>query len=170
MTNASYQIVESMATDAIHFFLRGLPTYSPCFNNSLSRIACHPNKDKASTCSGFNIIRFLAHIKPAFEKLFYEHALDAWVAKRRLAMVATRGHKYPVCATIPLWTPFFHDLQVSKRTLNSCLAPVYTLPLWMTLLLFRPCVLLQHPWNSSFLRAICCSSLFLSHAIVAAAC
>ena len=42
----------------------------------------------------FNIIRFLAHIKPAFEKLLSEHALDAWVAKRRLAMVATRGHKY----------------------------------------------------------------------------
>jgi hypothetical protein len=83
-----------MAADAVHFFLRGLPTYSPCFNNSFSRIACHPNKDKASTCSGFNIIRFLAHIKPAFEKLLSEHALDAWVAKRRLAMVATRGHKY----------------------------------------------------------------------------
>ena len=27
-------------------------------------------------------------------------------------------------------------MQVSKRTLSSCLAPVYTLPLWMTLLLF----------------------------------
>ena len=53
------KIVETMAADAIHFFPRGLPTYSPCFNNSFSRIACHPNKDKASTCSGFNIIRFL---------------------------------------------------------------------------------------------------------------
>ena len=42
----------------------------------------------------------------------------------------------PVCATIPLRTPFFHDLQVSKHTLSSCLAPIYTLPLWMTLLLF----------------------------------
>ena len=93
-TNASYQIVEPMAADAVHFFLCGLPTYSPCFNNSFSRIACHPNKDKASTCSGFNIIRFLPHIKPAFEKFLFEHALDAWVAKRRLAMVATRGHKY----------------------------------------------------------------------------
>ena len=86
-----------MAADVVHFFLRGLPTYSPCFNNSFSCIACHPNKDKASTCSGFNIIRFLAHIKPAFEKLLSEHALDAWVAKRRLAMVATRGYRYSRC-------------------------------------------------------------------------
>ena len=64
-----------MVADAIYFLLRGLPTYSPCFNNSFSRIACHPNKDKASTSSDFNIIRFLAHIKPAFEKLLSEHAL-----------------------------------------------------------------------------------------------
>ena len=84
MTNASYQIVESMAADAVHFFLRGLPAYSPCFNNSFSRIAYHPKKDKASTCSGFNIILFLAHIKPAFEKLLAEHALDAWVANGAL--------------------------------------------------------------------------------------
>ena len=83
-----------MAADTVHFFPRGLPTYSLCFNNSVSRIACHSNKDKASTCSAFNIIRFLAHIKPAFEKLLSEHALDAWVAKRRLAVVATRGRKY----------------------------------------------------------------------------
>ena len=40
-----------------------------------------------------------------------------------------------MCIIIPLWTPFFHDLQVSKRTLNSCLTPIYTLPLWITLLL-----------------------------------
>ena len=64
----------------------------------------------------------------------------------------------PVYTTIPLRTPIFHDLQVSKCTLNSCLTPVYTLPLWMTLLLFpslrvvatsmeffRPCHLLFLP-------------------------
>ena len=78
-----------------HTFLPVWPTtYSPCFNNSFSHIACYPNKNKASICSSFNIIRFLAHKKSAFGKLLFEHTLDAWVAKQRLTMVATQGSRY----------------------------------------------------------------------------
>ena len=76
----------------------------------------------------------------------------------------------PVCATIPLRIRFFHDLQVSKRTLSSCLAPIYTLPLWMTLLLYPSLCVVVTPWNSFVLCAICCSSLFLGHATIVAAC
>ena len=51
-------------------------------------------------------------------------------------MVATRGHRYS-----RLCHHFSADTLLSlpvglQTTLSSCLAPVYTLPLWMTLLLF----------------------------------
>ena len=77
-----------------------------------------------------------SHIKPAFEKLLSEHALDAWVAKQRLVMVATRGHRYsrlPYHSSADTLLSWLTGLQTYS---SSCLAPIYTLPLWMTLLLF----------------------------------
>ena len=85
-----------MAANAVPFFWRDLSIYSFRFNNSLLRIASYPNNYNASTCAGINIIHFLEHIKPAFDKLLSDDALDVsgLQKRRRLAMLATRGHKY----------------------------------------------------------------------------
>ena len=82
-----------MAANVVHFFRRNPPTYFPRFNNYFSRIACHPTHDNASKFAGVDIIRFLAHIKSVFEKILSEDVLNAWMARQRLAMLTTRGHK-----------------------------------------------------------------------------
>ena len=98
---------------------------------------------------------FFVVYKAYLEKILLENALDASVARWRLVMLATWGHKYShLCHHCSVNTPSSW-IAFSSCSLGSIQALVYTLPPWMTLVVFVPtCRCTIHRITSSSLLPI----------------